>query len=77
MASGDHRNTSRDPTGPSESRSSQSKKPQAKKHKAGSSKKMTKKEQSERFIETARKLEADESGEAFERAVRTIAKPRA
>lgn len=77
MASGDRRNTSPRPTGLSESPSSQSKKDQGEKPKAGSSKKMTKKEQSERFIETARKLEADESGEAFERAVRTIAKPRA
>jgi hypothetical protein len=31
--------------------------------------KMTKAEQSERFKETARKLGADESGEAFERAL--------
>ncbi len=31
-------------------------------------KKMTNKEQSERFIQTARELEADESGKAFESA---------
>lgn len=30
------------------------------------------KEQSQRFIETAKKLEADESGEAFERAIENI-----
>ena len=37
--------------------------------------KMTKAEQSERFKETARKLGADESGEAFERALRKIVPP--
>jgi len=30
------------------------------------------KEQSARFIEAARELEADESGEAFDRAVRVV-----
>jgi hypothetical protein len=39
-------------------------------------KKMTAKEQSERFIKTARDLEADESGKLFDRAVRVIVKPR-
>lgn len=34
--------------------------------------KNTDKEQSERFKETARKLEADESGKRFERAFATI-----
>jgi hypothetical protein len=38
--------------------------------------KMTKAEQSERFKETARKLGADETGEAFERALRTVAPPK-
>lgn len=38
--------------------------------------KMTKAEQSERFTETARKLGADESGEAFERAIDTIVPPK-
>jgi hypothetical protein len=38
-------------------------------------KKMTQAEQSERFKETARKLGADETGEAFERAMRRIARP--
>lgn len=33
------------------------------------------KEQSERFIETARKLESDESGTGFERAIGTLLKP--
>lgn len=35
-------------------------------------KKLSQKEQSERFKETARKLEVDESGEAFEDAMRRI-----
>jgi hypothetical protein len=35
-------------------------------------KKLSQKEQSERFKETARELEADESGEAFERAMEAI-----
>jgi hypothetical protein len=34
--------------------------------------KLTDKEQSERFIETARELGADESGKGFERAVEKI-----
>ena len=34
--------------------------------------KMTKAEQSERFKETARKLGADESGEAFEEAIKRV-----
>jgi len=33
-------------------------------------------EQSERFKETARKLSVDETGEAFEKAVRAILKPK-
>lgn len=33
------------------------------------------KDQAARFIETARELEADESGKAFERSVVTILKP--
>ncbi len=37
--------------------------------------KLSQKEQSERFKEAARELEADESGEAFERALKAIAKP--
>ncbi len=35
----------------------------------------TDKKQSERFIETARKLQVDESGEPFERATKAILKP--
>jgi hypothetical protein len=35
-------------------------------------KKMTQKEQSERFIEAARKLEVDETGEAFEKAIQKV-----
>lgn len=70
MASGDHQNTSQSDSAGDESRSSPLKKPPAKKKaKAGSSKKMTQKEQSERFIETARELGADESGEEFDRAM--------
>lgn len=38
-------------------------------------KKMTQAEQSVLFIETARKLGADESGKEFERAFRKIAEP--
>ena len=34
--------------------------------------KLTDKEQSERFKETARELDVDESGETFERALRRI-----
>jgi hypothetical protein len=36
-------------------------------------KKLSQQEQSERFIETARELEADESGKNFERALRAVA----
>lgn len=38
--------------------------------------KLTDKEQSERFIETARKLRVDESGESFERAVKKVLRDR-
>ena len=38
--------------------------------------KFTDKEQSERFIETARKLGVEETGDAFERATAAILKPR-
>lgn len=37
-------------------------------------KKLTQKEQSERFIEAARKLEVDETGEAFEQAMSQVVK---
>jgi hypothetical protein len=37
--------------------------------------KLTDKEQSERFIETARSLDADESGKEFERTVKKIIAP--
>jgi hypothetical protein len=39
-------------------------------------KKMTQAEQSERFKETARQLGVDETGEAFDRALRTIVPPK-
>jgi hypothetical protein len=38
--------------------------------------KMTDKEQSERFKQTARELGSDESGEAFDRAFSRIVKPK-
>lgn len=69
MASGDPRNTSRPDTGSSASEPSPSKKPPAKPTKGGSSRKMTAKEQSERFIATAREIEADETGAAFDAAI--------
>jgi hypothetical protein len=37
--------------------------------------KLTDKEQSERFKETARKLGADESGKSFENALRGVIRP--
>ncbi len=46
--------------------------PKAKKKKKPESQKA----QSERFIETARKLGVDETGEAFERALEKIAPPK-
>lgn len=39
-------------------------------------KKLTAKEQSARFIRTAREVEADESGRAFEKAFNSIIPPR-
>lgn len=38
-------------------------------------KKLTQKEQSERFIETARELDVDETGPTFERAVFAVIAP--
>lgn len=38
--------------------------------------KLSQKEQSARFIETARELDADESGTAFERAVGVVLNPK-
>lgn len=66
MASGDHQNTSPSSGEESASQSSPLKKPAAKKGKAGSSKKMTQKEQSERFIETARGLDVAEGEVIFD-----------
>lgn len=52
----------------------------ARKPKAGALKppprKMTKAEQSERFIKTAREIGVDESGKEFEAALRRIVPPR-
>lgn len=70
MASGDRANTSRKDSALSASPLPQSKKSQGKKRKAGSSKKTSDKPQSERFKETARTLEVDESGNLFERLFR-------
>lgn len=53
MASGDKADTSQGPKKPSGTKA----------------KKLSQKEQSERFIETARQLGADESGRPFERAL--------
>jgi hypothetical protein len=72
MASGDRPNTSREDTGSSKSPSSPSKKDQAKTSNSGSSKKLSQKEQSERFREAARKLDVDESGKAFDRALEAL-----
>lgn len=72
MASGDRANTSREASDLSEAPSSPSKKEQGKKGKAGSSKKMTQKEQSERFKEAARELGVDETDEAFNAAIAGI-----
>ena len=72
----DHQNTSRASTAGNVSPSLPSKKKPAKKAKAGSSKKMTAKEQSERFIETARELNSDESGAEFEHAIQIVTKAR-
>ena len=71
MAYGDPQNTNQSDGDKSESQSSQSKKPVTKKAKAGSSKKMTQKEQSERFIGTARALGV-ENQEEFEHALKVI-----
>jgi len=48
----------------------------AEKPKAKPKPKFTDKEQSERFIETARKLGAEETGEAFDKAVDKILRKR-
>lgn len=50
---------------------SQSPKPSGKK-----AKNPTQKEQSERYIETARELDVDESGDAFDRALSIVLPPR-
>lgn len=72
MASGNPQNTNPKNTELSESPSPQSKKVRATASRDGSLKKMTDKEQSERFIETARMLDVDESQEHFDRNLRKI-----
>ena len=42
----------------------------------GSAEKLSPKEQRERFIETARKLQADESGKKFDEALKRVARSR-
>lgn len=76
MASGDPQNTNPDLLDGSGSKSNQSKKRAAKKAKAGSLKKMTAKEQSERFINTARELGADEYGDTFNAAIDLVIRPK-
>lgn len=69
MASGKPQITNPNDIALSESPSPQLTKVPATASKAGSSKKMTDKEQSERFIETARMLQADEDGKVFQAAL--------
>lgn len=63
LGSGDRANTSRERFGLRESPSSQSKKELEKRGKARVSKKMIQEEQSERFTETARTVDADDKKE--------------
>jgi hypothetical protein len=56
---------------PAKSGSPPTKKPSGKKAKP-----LSQKEQSERFKETARRLEVDESGGAFERAMKRVLPPK-
>ena len=72
MAAGNPRNTSPSKDDGGESQSTPLKKKVGKKDNSGSSKKMTAKEQSERFIKTARELECDESEEAFTGLIKKI-----
>ncbi len=72
MASGDRPNTDPSKSTGDESPSSPLKKPQAKKAKVGSSRKMTQKEQSERFIAAAQEVGACQCEDAFERAVEIV-----
>jgi hypothetical protein len=78
MASANPQTTSQNDTALSESPLPQLKKVRATANKVGSSKKMTGKEQSEQFIETARMLKVDESAESFSNLAKVIlkAKPR-
>ena len=72
MAAGNPQNTNPVSDTGGASQSSQSKKTAGKRHNSGSSKKMRAKEQSERFIQTARELEVDKSGQEFEKVARNI-----
>ena len=80
--SGDRRDTSLEPSDGSASPSSRPKKDRkgtspTSSPKGTKAKGMTAKEQREAFTRMARALDADETGEAFERAVSAIAKRRA
>ena len=69
----DHQNISPSSDDGEESLSTASKKKAGRKGNSGSSRKMTAKEQSERFIETARQLESDETDAKFESLINKIA----
>lgn len=62
----DPRNTNQSSADGDASQSTPLKKKAGRKGNFGSSRKMTAKEQSERFIKTARKLDVDETGTAFD-----------
>ena len=68
----DPQNTSQSKEDCDESQSTPSKKKVGKRGSSGSSKKMTAKEQSQRFIETARELEVDETGVKFSQTLDKI-----
>jgi hypothetical protein len=56
--------------------SSEHQKPRAKPRPSGKkTENLSQKEQSERFIQTARELAADESGSDFDRAIGTVLRP--
>ena len=68
----DHRNTSPSSDDGEESQSTPLKKKVGKKGSYGSSQKMTDKEQSEQFMQTARELGVDENSEYFDSALEKI-----
>ena len=72
LASKDHQNTDPSSENGGASQSTPSKKKAGKKGNSGSSKKMTAKEQSERFVKTARELGAEENGKHFSSLLNSI-----